>query len=86
MKGERIYVRRIKSRKYGDYFQLVRSYRDEGTVMKEVLVHLGQYPTPEDALTAWPGEIAEHRKADRDEQAEKLQDKLDRLQELTEER
>jgi hypothetical protein len=82
--GERIYVRRIKSRKYGDYFQLVRSYRDEGTVKKEVLVHLGQYSTPEGALDAWPEEIDAHRRAGRDEQAERLQDKLVRLQELTE--
>jgi hypothetical protein len=79
-----IYIRRIKSRKYGDYFQLVRSYRDEGTVKKEVLVHLGEYETPEAALAAWPGEIAEHRRYGRDEQAEKLLSKLDRLQELME--
>jgi hypothetical protein len=77
-----MYVRRIHSRKH-DYFQLVRSYREEGTVKKEVLVHLGDYPTPEDALDAWPSEIAEHRRYGRDEQAEKLQVKLDRLRELT---
>ena len=82
--GGTIYVRRIKSRKYGDYFQLVRSYRDEGTVKKEVLVHLGDYATPDDALVAWPREIAAHRRAGRDEQAEKLRGKLDRLQKLTE--
>jgi hypothetical protein len=64
---------------------LVRSYRnDEGKPRQEVVVHLGQYPTPEDALTAWPEEIARHRAAGRDEQAEKLQEKLDRLRELTE--
>jgi hypothetical protein len=84
VKGVTIYVRRIKSRKYGDYFQLVRSYRDEGTVKKEVLVHLGEYETPGAALDAWPGEINEHRKAGRDEQAEKVQRKLDRVRELTE--
>jgi hypothetical protein len=79
-----IYVRRIKSRKR-DYFQLVRSYRnEEGKPRQEVLVHLGEYPTPEDALRAWPEQIAQHRRAGRDDQAEKLQDKLDRLQELTE--
>ena len=80
----RIYVRRIKSRKYGDYFQLMRSYREEGTVKKEVLVHLGEYETPEEALSAWPNEIAEHRRYDRDEQAEKLHAKLETLRRLTE--
>jgi hypothetical protein len=64
---------------------LVRSYRnEEGKPRQKVLVHLGEYPTPEDALSAWPDAIDEHRRAGRDEQAEKLQDKLDRLQELTE--
>lgn len=63
----------------------MRSYRnEEGKPRQEVLVHLGEYPTPEDALAAWPNEIAEHQRYGRDEQAEKLQDKLDRLQELTE--
>jgi hypothetical protein len=81
-----IYVRRIRSRKH-DYFQLVRSYRnEEGRPRQEVLVHLGEHKTPEAALTAWPGEIAEHRRANRDEQAEKLQLKLVRLQELHERR
>ena len=61
----------------------MRSYRDEGTVKKEVLVHLGDYATPDDALVAWPREIAAHRRAGRDEQAQKLQEKLERLHELT---
>ena len=78
-----IYVRSIKSRKYGDYFQLVESYRDAGTVKKRVLLHLGEHQSVEAALSAWPGEIAEHRQAGRDEQADKLQGKLDRLRELT---
>ena len=61
----------------------MRYYRDdEGKPRTEVLVHLGEYPTPEDALAAWPGEIAEHRSYGRDEQADKLRGKLDRLQEL----
>jgi hypothetical protein len=77
-------VRRSRSRKH-DYYQLVRYYRDEeGKPRTEVLVHLGEYETPEAALSAWPGEIAEHRRQARDEQAEKLQKKLDRLRELSE--
>ena len=64
---------------------MVRSYRnEEGKPRQEVLVHLGEYETTEAALAAWPSEIAEHRRANRDERAEKLQDKLNRLQELTE--
>ena len=83
LKGDSIYVRRTKSRKH-NYFQLVRSYRNEkGKPRQEVLVHLGEHQTPEAALAAWPHKIAEHRRAGRDEQAEKLQEKLDWLQELT---
>jgi hypothetical protein len=48
-----------------------------------VLVHLGEHETPEAALSAWPGEIAEHRRYGRDEQAERLEEKLGRLRKLT---
>ena len=40
------------SRGRGPYFQLVRSYREEGKVKQEVLVHLGTHERPEDALAA----------------------------------
>lgn len=77
-------VRRIRSRKH-DYYQLVRYYRnEEGKPRTEVLVHLGEHETPEAALAAWPQEIDKHKKFGRDEQAERLQRKLDRLQELLE--
>ena len=63
---------------------MVRSYRnEEGNPTQEVLVHLGEHRTPEAALAAWPGEIEEHRRTGREEQAEKLQGKLERLKELT---
>jgi hypothetical protein len=63
----------------------VHYYRNEyGKPRTDVLVHLGEHETPEAALAAWPGEIAEHRRHGRDEQAEKLQDKLVRLRGLTE--
>lgn len=80
-----IYVRSIKSRKYGDYFQLVESYRDKesGTVKKRVLVHLGQHETEKAALANWPSEIAEHREAGRTEQADKLRAKLVRLKAIS---
>lgn len=82
-----IYVRSVRSRKYGDYFQLVESYRDKdsGTVKKRVLVHLGEHQSEEAALANWPHEIAGHEEAGRDGQAGKLQAKLDRLRELTRE-
>jgi hypothetical protein len=83
MDGDEMHVRRIRSRNYGDYYQLVRSHREGGTVKKEVLVHLGEHATPGAALVAWPEEIDEHRRAGRDEQADKLQGKLKRLEELT---
>ena len=57
----------------------MRSYRGEGTVKKEVLVHLGEYETPDEALAAWPDEVAEHRRHGRNEQAEKLAGKLRKL-------
>ncbi len=63
----------------------MRSYRnEEDKPRQKVLVHLGEYETPEAALAAWPKDIREHKEAGRDEQAEKLQQKLERLQELME--
>jgi len=62
----------------------VRSYRnEEGKPRQEVLVHLGEHEAPEAALAGWPAEIAKRRTAGRDEQADRLQDKLERLQKLT---
>jgi hypothetical protein len=49
----------------------------------KVDVHLGVYATAEDALAAWPQEVDHLRQIGRESKAEKLQDKLDRLQELT---
>ena len=59
----------------------MRSYREGGKVKQEV-VHLGEYETAEAALESWPQEI-EQLKRTRPRQAERLQEKLDRLQELT---
>jgi hypothetical protein len=82
-----IYIRAVKierdGEQYGTYYQAVRSYREGGKVKQEV-VHLGEHQTAEEALTAWPTEIRELERRGRPKQAEKLQDKLDRLQELTE--
>jgi hypothetical protein len=83
-----IYIRAIKierdGEQYGTYYQAVRSYREGGKVKQEV-VHLGEHQTAEAALTEWPTDIQELERIGRPKQAEKLQDKLDRLQELTKE-
>ena len=82
-KGGEIYVRRtIMSRGRGPYFQLVRSYREGGKVRQEVLVHLGTYEKPEDALAAWPSEAEHLRKIGREAQADKLEANLKNPEEL----
>ena len=74
------------SRGSGPYFQLVRSYRnDEGKPRQEVLVHLGIHETPEDALVAWPAEVAQLRRIGREGQADRLEANLTKLLALTEE-
>jgi hypothetical protein len=50
----------------------------------KVDVHLGEHPTAEDALASWPQEVDHLRQIGRENKAEKLQQKLDRLQELLE--
>jgi hypothetical protein len=84
LQGGNIYVRRMRSRGRGPYFQLVRSYREGGKVKQEVLVHLGEHETPEVALAAWPSEIAHLRRIGRDQQADKLQANFEKLRALTE--
>ncbi len=49
----------------------------------KVDVHLGEYETPEAALSAWSEEIDHLRGIGRENKAEKLQSKLERLRELT---
>jgi hypothetical protein len=84
--GATIYIRAIKierdGEQYGTYFQAVRSYREKGKVKQQV-VHLGEHQTAEAALESWPIEIQELRRIGRPNKARKLQEKLDRLQELT---
>ena len=75
---------RTMSRGRGPYFQLVRSYGEEGKVRQEVLVHLGRHEKPEDALAAWPSEAEHLRRIGREEQADKLEANLKKLRALTE--
>ena len=83
-KGTTIYIRAVNierdGEQYGTYYQAIRSYREQGRVKQEV-VHLGEHSTVESALESWPREIRELSRS-RPKQAQKLQNKLDRLQEL----
>ncbi len=63
---------------------MVRSYRGGGKVRQEVLVHLGTHEKPEDALAAWPSEVAHLRKIGREGQADKLEANLNKLRMLIE--
>ena len=72
----------MNSRKPACKIQLVASRRVEGKPRTEVLVHLGEYPTPEAALGAWPAQVEHLRAIGRDDQADKLQAKLEKLREL----
>ena len=51
--------------------------------MRQEVIHLGQHPTVKAALDSWPEEIQELERIGRPNKAEKLQEKLDRLRELT---
>jgi hypothetical protein len=79
-----IYIRAIKIQRdgeqYGTYYQAVRSYREKGKV-KQKVVHLGEHQTAEAALESWPTEIQEMKRT-RPKQAEKLQQKIDKLQRM----
>ena len=78
--GGSIYVRKVKSRGSGPYFQLVRSFRNnEGKPRQEVLVHLGIHETPEAALASWPDEVAHLRRIGREGQADRLEANLQKL-------
>jgi hypothetical protein len=49
----------------------------------KVDVHLGEYETPEDALAAWPTTIERLTRIGREQQADKLGEKLNRLRSLS---
>ncbi len=49
----------------------------------KVDVHLGEHPTADDALTAWSQEVDHLRRIGRESKADKLQDKLNRLRQLS---
>ncbi len=45
-------------------------------------VHLGEHATPEEAIAAWSEDLRRLRDIGRESKAEKLQQKLDRLQRM----
>ena len=69
-------------KQYGTYYQAVRSYREAGKVKQDV-VHLGEYATADEALIAWPHEIAELERIGRPKKAAKLVGKLDKLRSIS---
>ena len=85
-KGDSIYIRVVQierdGEQYGPFYQAVRSYREQGKVRQEV-IHLGEHPAVEAALDSWPQVIKELKRIGRPSKAKKLQQKLDRLRELT---
>ena len=49
-------------------------------------MHLGQHETPEAALATWPNEVKHLRRIGRDDRANKLEGKLNKLRALLEKR
>jgi hypothetical protein len=79
-------VRKVTSRGTPSY--QLGHYEMQGSSGKRrsvfnVDVHLGEHSTPEEALAIWPKEVDHLRQIGRESKAQKLQGKLDRLQELT---
>ncbi len=66
-----------------EYNQLVRSYREHGKVKQEVIAHLGELTSANEALEYWPQEVALLRRTGQHAKADKVEAKLHRLQELT---
>lgn len=76
-----MFVRQSKSRSTTS-FQLVQNYRDAGKVKTRVLCHLGEHPTPEEALAAWREESPRLRSIGRDAKADRLNAKIATLEHL----
>ena len=66
--------------RYGTCYQAVRSYREQGEVKQDV-IHLGEHPTADDALTAWAEDVR-RLQTTRPRKADKLRAKMDRLRGL----
>ena len=73
---------RIKKVDGKEYYQLVESRRVDGKPRQQVLLHLGQHASVDEALKRWPREIGRMRRRGNDDGAEALKEKLDRLKKL----
>jgi hypothetical protein len=71
------------SYQYGHYEMRTQERTGKRRSYFKVLVNLDEHNSPESALEAWPKEIERLRTVGRDKRANWLQDKLDRLRELT---
>ena len=60
-----------------EYYQAVRSYREQDKVKQEV-VHLGEHATADEALKAWTEDIRQLQTT-RPRKADKLRVKMDKL-------
>jgi hypothetical protein len=65
-----------------EYYQLVESHRVEGKPRQKVLMHLGHHRAVDEALKRWPREISALHRTGRDQAADALKEKLDRLRHL----
>jgi len=72
------------SYQYGYYEMRTRESTGKRRSYFKVLVNLDEHQTPEGALRAWPNEVERLRSVDRDNRADWLQEKLDRLRQLME--
>jgi hypothetical protein len=79
-------TRRVESRGTVSYqhghYEMVGAPGRRRSAFK-VDVHLGAYPTPEEAMAAWTDDVERLRRAGRERQAEKLAGKLERLRRLS---
>lgn len=60
-----VFLRR-KTTRGRTYYQLVESHRTDGKPRQRVVLHLGRYPTVDEALKGWPKDIKRLRKRARD--------------------
>jgi hypothetical protein len=77
-----MYVRTVSSRGK-EYNQLVRSYRETGKVKQEIIAHLGELTSADEALEYWPQEVELLRRTGQHAKADKVEAKLNRLREHT---
>jgi hypothetical protein len=73
---------RIKRVDRKEYYQLVESRRVDGKPRQKVLMHLGNHATVDEALRRWPREVGGLRRSGKDDAADALKEKLDRLRKL----